>query len=204
MPNYVPKKLKDFYNPSHQNHNMSRTKHHHVFPIHKNLYLSRIHPSCQKNSQKYITDRMIFIILWTGDQPICNKNPQHICDAKISTDKNADQDVKNFLGYCATHPDSKIRFFASKMILQVHSDTSNMDETKARSTASEHYFRGNSKKSGKSISLNRSIHILCIIIGVAAWTGKPLLKNTGEINFTNSSSITRAYTTSYAYPYWQY
>ena len=82
--------------------------------------------------------------------------------------ENTDQDVKHFLDYCATHPDAKIRFFASKMILQVHSDASYMNETKARSTASGHYFLGNNIKSGKPIVLNGAIHTLCKIIGVAA------------------------------------
>ena len=43
-----------------------------------------------------------------------------------------------------------------------------MNETKARSTASGHYFLGNNIKSGKPIVLNGAIHTLCKIIGVAA------------------------------------
>ena len=34
--------------------------------------------------------------------------------------KNTDEDVAHLLDYCATHPDAKIRFFASETILQVH------------------------------------------------------------------------------------
>ena len=61
----------------------------------------------------------------------------------------------------------KYDVFASEMILQVHSDASYMNETKARSTASGHYFLGNNIKSGKPIVLNGAIHTLCKIIGVA-------------------------------------
>ena len=81
--------------------------------------------------------------------------------------ENTDQDVKHFLDYCATHPDAKIHFFASEMILQVHSDASCMNETKARSTASGNYFLGNNIKSRKYIVLNVAIHKLCKIIVVA-------------------------------------
>ena len=39
--------------------------------------------------------------------------------------------MKQFLDYCATHPDAKIRYFASNMILQIHSDAAYINETKA-------------------------------------------------------------------------
>ena len=54
------------------------------------------------------------------------------------------------------------------MILQVHSDVSYMNETKARSTASGHYFLGNNIKSGKPNILNGAIHTLFKMVGVAA------------------------------------
>ena len=54
------------------------------------------------------------------------------------------------------------------MILQVHSDTSYMNDAKACSTASGHYFLGNNIKSGKPIVLNGAIHTLCKTTGVAA------------------------------------
>ena len=82
--------------------------------------------------------------------------------------ENTDQDVKHFLGYFATHPDAKIRFFASGIILQVHPDVSYMNDTKACSTASGHYFLSNNIKSGKPIFLNGAIHTLCKITGVTA------------------------------------
>ena len=43
-----------------------------------------------------------------------------------------------------------------------------MNETKARSMDSGHYFLSNNIKSGKPIVLNGAIHTLCKIIGVAA------------------------------------
>ena len=87
---------------------------------------------------------------------------------KSALTEKTDQDVKRFLYYCATHPDSKIIFFASEIILQVHSDASYMNETKELSTAIGQYFLGNSKKSGKINVLNGAIYTLCKIIGAAA------------------------------------
>ena len=81
-----------------------------------------------------------------------------------TTEKN----IRHFLDYCATHSDAKIRFFASEMILQIHSDASYMNESKARSTASGHFFLGNKIHNNKPIFLNGAIHTLCKIIGVAA------------------------------------
>ena len=98
--------------------------------------------------------------------------------------ENTNQDVKHFLEYCATHPDAKIRFFASEMILQFQSEASCMNETKACSTASGNYFLGNNIQSGKPIVLNGAIHTLCKIIGVASSEAEAelgsLLLNTQE------------------------
>ena len=82
----------------------------------------------------------------------------------ITTEKN----VKQFLDYCATHPDTKIRYFASDMILQIHSNASNMNETKARSTVGGHYFLGKPIIENKPILLNSAIYSLCKVTGVAA------------------------------------
>ena len=44
------------------------------------------------------------------------------------------------LDYVATHPDAKIRYRASEMILQIHTDASYLSEPKARSRSAGHYF----------------------------------------------------------------
>ena len=82
----------------------------------------------------------------------------------VTTEKH----VKQFLGYCATHPDAKITYFASNMIPQIHSNAAYMNDTRARSTAGRHYFLGNPLKDNKPIFLNGVIYSLCKVIGVAA------------------------------------
>jgi hypothetical protein len=46
----------------------------------------------------------------------------------------------HFLNYAATHPNAKIRYRASAMVLHVHSDASYLTEPEARSRAGGHHF----------------------------------------------------------------
>ena len=50
--------------------------------------------------------------------------------------------TEELLDYAATHPDAKIRYKASEMILQIHTDASYFSEPKARVRAAGHYFLG--------------------------------------------------------------
>jgi len=49
----------------------------------------------------------------------------------------------HLLNYCATHPNVKIRYHASGMILHIHSDTSYLSKSKARSRAGGHHYLSN-------------------------------------------------------------
>ena len=51
--------------------------------------------------------------------------------------------AKQLLDYLATHPDAKITYHASDMILKIHSDAGYLNETKARSRAGGHFYLGN-------------------------------------------------------------
>jgi hypothetical protein len=53
------------------------------------------------------------------------------------------QDAVQFLNYCATHPDAKIRYRKSDMILKIQSDASYLSEPKARSRSGGHCYIGN-------------------------------------------------------------
>ena len=46
--------------------------------------------------------------------------------------------IKKILNYVATHPNARIRYVASDMILNLHSDTSYISEPKAKSRAGPH------------------------------------------------------------------
>ena len=72
--------------------------------------------------------------------------------------------VKEFLDYMHTHPDSIIRYYASNMVLNVHSDASYLTAPKARSRIGGHFFLGKTPIDGQQIFLNRPILSLCTIL----------------------------------------
>ena len=67
--------------------------------------------------------------------------------------------VRQLLDYMATHPEAKIRFCASDMILNVHSDTSYLSAAKGRRCAGGYFFLGSFPTDGKPIQLNGNIMI---------------------------------------------
>ena len=56
--------------------------------------------------------------------------------------EDPEQAVKQFLNYCATHPNAGVRFVASDMILALHSDASYLLEPEAKSRAAGHFYLG--------------------------------------------------------------
>ena len=76
--------------------------------------------------------------------------------------------VNQFLDYMWTHPDAIIRYRASDMILNVHSDASYLSAPKARSRAGGYFFLGSLPRDGDPIKLNGAIHITCTILKLVA------------------------------------
>ena len=76
--------------------------------------------------------------------------------------------TRQFLDYISCHPESTIRFHASDMILNCHSDASYLTAPKARSRAGGHFFLGSLLINGKPINLNGPIHSLCSILKFVA------------------------------------
>ena len=77
--------------------------------------------------------------------------------------------VNQFLDYMWTHPDAKIRYRASDMILNVHSDASYIVcAPKARSRAGGYFFLGSIPRDAKPIIINGAIHITCTILKLVA------------------------------------
>ncbi len=76
--------------------------------------------------------------------------------------------VNQFLDYMWTHTDAIIRYSASDMILNVHSDTSYLSAPKACSHASGYFFLGSLLRNGDNIKLNGAIHVTCTILKLAA------------------------------------
>jgi hypothetical protein len=62
------------------------------------------------------------------------------------------------------YPDATIRFHASDMIMNVHSDASYLPESDACSCSCSHFFVGWSPKDGDPIQLNGAFFTLCAML----------------------------------------
>ena len=76
------------------------------------------------------------------------------------------------LDYLATNSNATIRFHASDMVMNIHSDASYLSETKSRSRACGHFFMGWMPKNGEPIRLNGAFYtnttILRFVVASAA------------------------------------
>ena len=68
------------------------------------------------------------------------------------------------LDYLASNSEAKVRYHASDMIMNIHSDASYLSETKARSRACGHFFMGWMPKNGEPIKLNGAFYINTTIL----------------------------------------
>jgi hypothetical protein len=68
------------------------------------------------------------------------------------------------LDYLSGHVDAKVRFHASDMILNIHSDASYLSEAKAHSRTCGHFFMGWMPQDGKPIRLNGAFHVSTTIL----------------------------------------
>ena len=88
----------------------------------------------------------------------------HALNTLASAQANGTQQTKkamtHFLQYCATHPNAKIRFKASDMILKIHSDASYLTAKEARSRVGGFLYLGNKHDN----MINGPIHIIAKII----------------------------------------
>ena len=57
-----------------------------------------------------------------------------------------------------------MQFYASDILLKIHSDASYVNETKARSIAGRYFWLGNKEESPNKIKLNGPFHFLCSLI----------------------------------------
>ena len=76
--------------------------------------------------------------------------------------------MQTILDYMSTHPDAKIRYYASEMILNVHLDVLYLSATNAQSRAAGVFFLGSLPCDGRPIKLNGAIHILCTMLKFVA------------------------------------
>jgi hypothetical protein len=79
-----------------------------------------------------------------------------------ATADTADKVIK-LLNYCNTHPETKIRYHASDMILYIHSDASYLSDREAKSRAGGFFYMGNSADTAKKLT-NGAILIISTVL----------------------------------------
>ena len=72
--------------------------------------------------------------------PIMAKTLSSIAGRQSKATEQLKKELHQFLDYCATHPDAKVRFTASDMILALHSDASHLSEPGSKSRAAGHFY----------------------------------------------------------------
>ena len=65
-----------------------------------------------------------------------------IASEQASATENTEQKCTQLLDYLATHNNARIRYHASDMVLNIHSDVSYLSETNARSRVAGNVFLG--------------------------------------------------------------
>ena len=87
--------------------------------------------------------------------------------ATTQTTKTATTKIMNkiiwFLDYAATHPDAKVRYHASGMVLHIQSDASYLSVKNAKSTVGGHCYLGDIRDSNKPPT-NGPLFIVCNIL----------------------------------------
>ena len=78
------------------------------------------------------------------------------------------QRVNQLLDYMHSNPSAVIRFYASDMVLNVHSDASYLTAAKGRSRAGGYFFLGSLPRDNQPIKLNGNIAITCAILKLVA------------------------------------
>jgi hypothetical protein len=95
-------------------------------------------------------------------------NPTILMALSNIATQQATPTVNQFLDYMWTHPDAKISYQASDMILNVHSNASYLYTPHARSHVGGYFFLGSLPIDGNPIKLNGAIHITCTILKLIA------------------------------------
>jgi hypothetical protein len=79
-----------------------------------------------------------------------------------ATAVKADKVIK-LLNYCKTHPETKIRYHASDVILHIHSDASYLSENETKSRAGGFFYMGSSTNTAKKLTNNEILIISTVL-----------------------------------------
>jgi len=142
VPGYVPDALHKFQHPQPTKPQHAPSK---ATPI---QYGSKIQHEFTDTSPKISLEgiRRIQEIVGTfawysaATDPTMARTLSSIAGRQSNATEQVKAEVKQFLDYCATHGDARVRFIASDMILALHSDASYNSEPGSKCRAAGHFY----------------------------------------------------------------
>jgi hypothetical protein len=169
MPGYVSNVLSKFQHdaPKHPQHTPSR----YVTPIYgaKTQYATKDETPPLTAQQCLTIQKVTGSVLYYARavDPTVLMPLNDIATEQTKANEKTQAATNQLLDYLATHPDATIRYHASDMILQIHSDASYLSVSSARSRLGGLFFLGNT--SPEQNKLNRSIlNVAAVIKNVVA------------------------------------
>ena len=167
MPNYVRKQLLRY------RHSAPKRKQNCPFEpnaVHygknsNDLVPEDIRPELDKTGKKHIQQVVGSFLYYARavDMTILHALSEIASNQAKPTERTLER-VQQFLDYMHAHSDAVIRFRASDMILNVHSDASYLTASRGRSRAGGYFFLGSIPRDGHPIKLNGNVAITCAIL----------------------------------------
>jgi hypothetical protein len=138
------------------------------------------------------TQRVVGSLLYYGRAvyPIMLTAISALASQQATSTDDTNLKLLQLLNYAASHPDASIRYSASEMILNIHSDAGYLNETEARSRAGGHFFMSSKPKGGhqqhNGALLTLSTILRMVVAGAADAEMGALFLNTKEgVNIRN-------------------
>jgi len=122
-----------------------------------------------KEGEKYIRQVVGSFLYYTRAMDLTILTaPSDIASEQSKPTEKTIKRVEQLLHYMHTNPNVLIRFCASDMILNLHSNASYLSTARGRSRAGGHFFLGSMPKNGEPNFLNGNIAVTCAIIKIVA------------------------------------
>jgi hypothetical protein len=186
MPDYVRKALHEFQHPAPKRPTHSPSKW--TAPIYgaQIQYAPKIDDSKPLdasgiNHVQRVVGKLLYYALAIDNTALVTLNDLG-SDQTRSTENTMTQ-VTHLLNYMATHPDTKVRFYKSDMVLHIHSDGSYLSAPRARSRVGGYFYLSSNTPNPAAGQHNGPIYVLSRIL-------KRVLASAAEVEigatFTNA------------------
>ena len=169
MPNYVKKKLTEYdYKPTNRHQHCPYEPNPIIYGRNSDSIVHEIDsPLLDTRKKKYVQQVLGSFLYYARaiDMTILHALSAIASEQANPTERTLKR-VQQLLHYMHSNPTAVIRFRASNMILNVHSDASYMSAGKGRSRAGGYFFLGSMPRDGEPIQLNGNIAITCAMNSV--------------------------------------